>query len=174
MTACGEVLRRVIADRLLASSRWACCLQSLASTLWIVNSIYSIGYMRGNNEKHQTPLLRRALPSAIAATPVGIAFAGNLFTLFLFYEVLTHFYLSAGIAQRRRRQPFAPPASTWGFSSMHVHWTACCPPSSGRTSLAGSVDLYVPGGILEGHVVRTRQVGIAAGTCTSSASARLR
>ena len=27
---------------------------ALASGLWIVNSIYSIGYMRGNKEKHQT------------------------------------------------------------------------------------------------------------------------
>jgi multicomponent Na+:H+ antiporter subunit D len=26
----------------------------IASSLWILNSIYSIGYMRGNNEKHQT------------------------------------------------------------------------------------------------------------------------
>ena len=26
----------------------------IASLLWPVNSIYSIGYMRGNNEKHQT------------------------------------------------------------------------------------------------------------------------
>ena len=27
---------------------------ALASALWIVNSIYSIGYMRGNKEKNQT------------------------------------------------------------------------------------------------------------------------
>ena len=27
---------------------------ALASGLWIVNSIYSIGYMRGNDEKNQT------------------------------------------------------------------------------------------------------------------------
>ena len=27
---------------------------ALASGLWIVNSVYSIGYMRGNKEKHQT------------------------------------------------------------------------------------------------------------------------
>ncbi|MEO1136094.1 MAG: monovalent cation/H+ antiporter subunit D family protein, partial [Pseudomonadota bacterium] len=26
----------------------------IASGLWLVNSIYSIGYMRGGNEKHQT------------------------------------------------------------------------------------------------------------------------
>ena len=59
----------------------------IAATLWIVNSIYSIGYMRGNNEKKQT-IFYACFAIAIAST-MGIAFAGNLFTLFLFYEVLT-------------------------------------------------------------------------------------
>ncbi len=59
----------------------------IASTLWIVNSIYSIGYMRGNNEPRQTPFY---ICFAIAiGSAIGIAFAGNLFTLFLFYEILT-------------------------------------------------------------------------------------
>ncbi len=57
----------------------------IAAALWIVNSIYSIGYMRANGEAHQTPLLRRASRSRSRAT-MGIAFAGNLLTLFLFYE----------------------------------------------------------------------------------------
>jgi multicomponent Na+:H+ antiporter subunit D len=59
----------------------------IASGLWIVNSVYSIGYMRGNDEKHQTRFyvcFALSLASALA-----IAFAGNLLTLFLFYEVLT-------------------------------------------------------------------------------------
>ena len=59
----------------------------IASSLWIVNSIYSIGYMRGNGEANQTRfyvLFALALFGAI-----GIAFAGNLLTLFLFYEILT-------------------------------------------------------------------------------------
>ncbi|MBT8083227.1 MAG: monovalent cation/H+ antiporter subunit D family protein [Gammaproteobacteria bacterium] len=60
---------------------------ALASSLWIVNSIYSIGYMRGNNESHQT---RFYIFFAVAlAAAIGIAFADNLFTLFLFYEILT-------------------------------------------------------------------------------------
>ncbi|MDJ0758511.1 MAG: proton-conducting transporter membrane subunit [Woeseiaceae bacterium] len=60
---------------------------ALASSLWIVNSIYSIGYMRGNNEKHQTRFYIFFAVSLAAA--IGIAFADNLFTLFLFYEILT-------------------------------------------------------------------------------------
>ena len=60
---------------------------TLASSLWIVNSLYSVGYMRGNNERHQT---RFYVMFAISlAATMGVAFAGNLFTLFLCYEVLT-------------------------------------------------------------------------------------
>ncbi len=59
----------------------------IASGLWIVNSVYSIGYMRGNNEPRQTPFYM-CFAVAISST-IGIAFAENLFTLFLFYEVLT-------------------------------------------------------------------------------------
>ena len=60
---------------------------ALASLLWIVNSVYSIGYMRGNQESHQT---RFYICFAVAlSAAMGIAFAGNLLTLFLFYEMLT-------------------------------------------------------------------------------------
>jgi len=59
----------------------------VASGLWIVNSLYSIGYMRGNDEKHQT---RFYICFALAiAAALGIAFAANVFTLFVFYELLT-------------------------------------------------------------------------------------
>lgn len=59
----------------------------IASALWIVNSIYSIGYMRANEEPRQTSFYV-FFALALAAT-LGIAFSGNLFTLFLFYEMLT-------------------------------------------------------------------------------------
>jgi multicomponent Na+:H+ antiporter subunit D len=59
----------------------------IAGSLWVVNSLYSIGYMRGNGEQHQTRFYV-CFALALAAT-MGIAFAGNLFTLFLFYELLT-------------------------------------------------------------------------------------
>jgi multicomponent Na+:H+ antiporter subunit D len=59
----------------------------IASFLWIPNSIYSIGYMRAHHEQNQT---RFYICFAIALCgAVGIAFAGNMFTLFLFYELLT-------------------------------------------------------------------------------------
>ena len=59
----------------------------VASGLWIVNSVYSIGYMRANAEAHQTRFYV-CFALSLAAT-MGIAMAANLFTLFLCYEALT-------------------------------------------------------------------------------------
>jgi len=59
----------------------------VAAGLWILNSVYSIGYMRANEEAHQTRFYV-CFALALAAT-MGIAFSSNLLTLFLFYEILT-------------------------------------------------------------------------------------
>lgn len=59
----------------------------LASGLWIVTHVYAIGYMRGANEANQ-PRFFACFGLAISAV-MGIAFAANLLTLFLFYELLT-------------------------------------------------------------------------------------
>ncbi len=59
----------------------------IASGLWMVNSVYSIGYMRSNQEKNQTRFYV-CFALSIAAV-IAIAFAANLLTLFVFYEVLT-------------------------------------------------------------------------------------
>ena len=59
----------------------------IASFLWIITTVYAIGYMRSHNEKNQT---RFYACFAIAISSVmGITFADNLITLFIFYEVLT-------------------------------------------------------------------------------------
>ena len=60
---------------------------SLASLLWIVTSFYSIGYMRGLDEHGQTRFFA-SFAASLSAT-MGIAFAGNLVTIFLFYELLS-------------------------------------------------------------------------------------
>lgn len=59
----------------------------LASFLWIVNTLYSISYMRSNAEKNQTRFYL-CFMIAIAST-MGLALSANLFTLFIFYEILT-------------------------------------------------------------------------------------
>ncbi len=59
----------------------------VASALWIPTSLYAFGYMRGHHEKNQTRFFVCFAAAIFAA--LGIAFSANLFTLFLFYELLT-------------------------------------------------------------------------------------
>lgn len=59
----------------------------IASGLWIVTSVYAIGYMRGAGEKNQTRFFTCFALSIFGA--MGVAFSANLLTLFIFYEVLT-------------------------------------------------------------------------------------
>lgn len=59
----------------------------VASGLWIFTSLYSIGYMRGLNEHHQTRYFV-SFAVCLSAT-MGIAFSANLLTFLLFYEILT-------------------------------------------------------------------------------------
>ena len=59
----------------------------LASFLWIFTAFYSVGYMRGLDEPNQTRFFAAFAGSLSAA--IGIAFAENLVTIFLFYELLS-------------------------------------------------------------------------------------
>ncbi len=60
---------------------------TVSSLLWVLAAIYSIGYMRHLNEHAQTRFFACFATSIAAA--VGGAFAANLFTLVIFYEVLS-------------------------------------------------------------------------------------
>ncbi|MBU1700224.1 MAG: monovalent cation/H+ antiporter subunit D family protein, partial [Candidatus Eisenbacteria bacterium] len=59
----------------------------VASSLWLLTSFYSIGYMRGSGEKKMTRYFA-SFAVCLSAT-MGIAFAGNILTFLLFYEILT-------------------------------------------------------------------------------------
>ncbi|MDA9246534.1 proton-conducting transporter membrane subunit, partial [Rhodobacteraceae bacterium] len=59
----------------------------VAAGLWIVTHLYAVGYMRGNKEKHRARFF--ACFSIAIGTVLGLAFSKNLFTLFIFYEILT-------------------------------------------------------------------------------------
>jgi len=58
-----------------------------ASVLWIATTFYSIGYMRSLDEHAQTRYF--ACFALALCTTLGVAFAANLFTLFVFYEALS-------------------------------------------------------------------------------------
>lgn len=59
----------------------------VASFLWIVTSLYSIGYMRGLKEHSQSRYY--AFFAIALSSTMGIAFAANLLTLYIFYEILS-------------------------------------------------------------------------------------
>ncbi len=60
---------------------------ALSSGLWLLTTVYSIGYVRSLGEHAQT---RYFFCFAVAVgAAVGVALAANLLTFFLFYEILT-------------------------------------------------------------------------------------
>lgn len=76
----------------LASLSWKLRLDPLgftyaviASTLWVFAGVYSFGYME-HDQKHRQYFTFFLLSAGIT---LGIAFSGNLFTFYLFYELLT-------------------------------------------------------------------------------------
>jgi len=119
----------------------------VASGLWIVTHVYAIGYMRGNNEDHHARFFG-CFSFAIAAV-MGIAFSANMFTLFLFYELLT---LSTYPLVAHKGTPEAiKGARTYlgiligtsiGLQLVAVIWTY---------EIAGTLDFRL-GGILAGHI----------------------
>lgn len=58
-----------------------------SSSLWVMNSFYSIGYMRAHKE-HGLTRYFFCFAVAISAA-LGIAFSADLLTMFIFYEILT-------------------------------------------------------------------------------------
>ncbi len=59
----------------------------VASGLWILTTIYAIGYMRGHHEQHQTRFYGCFAIAIFAA--LAAAYSANLFTLFVAYELMT-------------------------------------------------------------------------------------
>ncbi len=58
----------------------------LSSGLWIVTTVYNIGYMRGKNEHAQTRYY--ACFAITIGAVMGVALSSNIFSLFVFYEIL--------------------------------------------------------------------------------------
>ncbi|MFQ5543906.1 MAG: monovalent cation/H+ antiporter subunit D family protein [Nitrospiria bacterium] len=60
---------------------------TVASALWLITTFYSIGYMRAHKERNQTRYY--TCFAVTLSMTMGVAFSGNLVTLYLFYEMLT-------------------------------------------------------------------------------------
>ena len=120
---------------------------ALASGLWIVNSVYSIGYMRGNKEKKQTRFYV-FFAFSLAAT-IGIAFAANLFTLFLFYEALT--LLTYPLVSHKGDEKTLRSARVYLGILLTTSIGLLLPAIIWTYSVAGTGD-FTAGGILRGHL----------------------
>jgi multicomponent Na+:H+ antiporter subunit D len=59
----------------------------VASSLWTIAVYYSMGYMRGSKEHAQTRF-NTCFALAIFGA-IGVAFSANLFTMYLFYEIVS-------------------------------------------------------------------------------------
>jgi multicomponent Na+:H+ antiporter subunit D len=122
----------------------------IGSGLWIITHIYGVGYMRGNNEQHHARFF--ACFSIAIAAVMGIAFASNMFTLFVFYEILT---LSTYPLVAHKGTPEAVKGARTYLSILigtsiallltGVIWTF---------TIAGTLD-FTKGGILEGKIAPT-------------------
>ncbi len=129
----------------------------IASGLWIVNALYSIGYMRSNREANQTRFYV-CFALALAAT-IGIAFAANLFTLYVFYEMLTlvtyplvthHGTPEARKAGRVYLGLLLGSSIVFLLPALLIIW-----------SIAGTTD-FTPGGVLSGKLGHTELAALLA------------
>jgi multicomponent Na+:H+ antiporter subunit D len=117
----------------------------LASGLWIVTSVYSSGYVRSDQLKNR-PRYFASFAASIGAA-MAVAFAGNLLTFFLFYELLTlstyplvvHKESPKAFAAGRRYLLFALGGGLALLTGIAWTW-----------QLTGTLD-FVPGGFLHGQ-----------------------
>lgn len=119
----------------------------VASGLWIVTSVYAIGYLRGHHETNQTRFFVCFALAIFGA--LGVAFAGNAVTLFVFYELITlstyPLVTHHGDAKAKRAGRVylgILMGTSIGFLLFAVIWT----------HLVAGTTAFMPGGILDGKV----------------------
>ena len=119
----------------------------IASGLWVVTHLYGLGYMRGNNENNHARFFA-AFCFSISAT-LGIAFSANMFSLFVFYEILT--LATYPLVAHKGTEEAKKGARVYlgillgtsiGFQLVAIIWTYV---------VAGTLD-FTQGGILDGKI----------------------
>lgn len=127
----------------------------VAAGLWVVNSIYAIGYMRANGEPHQTRFYV-CFALALAAT-MGIAFAADLLTLFLFYELLT--LVTWPLVAHHGDESARAGGRTYLAYLVGTSVVLLLPAIVATGFLAGSLR-FEPGGVLAGAGLSSAQTGL--------------
>ncbi|NDF11435.1 MAG: monovalent cation/H+ antiporter subunit D family protein [Proteobacteria bacterium] len=117
----------------------------VSSLLWVVTTFYAIGYMRANKEAHLSRFYGFFALSLFAT--MGIALAGNLFTLFIFYELLTLFtyplVVHSGTEEAKRA------GRTYLYILLGTSMAFLLPAVLWTWYVAGSLN-FEPGGVLAG------------------------
>ena len=129
----------------------------IASGLWFVSAVYSIGYMRGNAEQHQTRFYA-CFALAIGAA-IGVALAGNLLTLYLFYEALT--LVTWPLVTHHGDDDARRGGRTYLALLLGSSLLFLLPAMAATWALAGTLD-FRSGGILEGRVAGASAAALAA------------
>ncbi len=121
----------------------------LSSFLWIITSVYNIGYMRSLKYGHETGYYASFAVCLSAA--IGIALSANLLTFFIFYEILTVATYPLVIHNRTQeaidggRKYLVYTLIAGQFLLVAVIWTMIVAPGAG----------FQPGGFLSGAVSAT-------------------
>ncbi len=123
---------------------------AIASSLWIMNTLFAIGYMRGNKEKNQTRFY--AFVAVAIAGAMGIAASGNLITLFVFYEILT---LSTFPLVTHKGDEKAKRGGTiYALILMGTSLGLLLPAIIGVQVLAGTTEFAIGGVLMDGGVLK--------------------
>ncbi len=72
-------------ELILRADAFAMLFTTLSATLWLVTTLYAVGYLEG--APHRSRFF--GFFSLCVTSTMGVAMAGNLFTFFIFYELLT-------------------------------------------------------------------------------------
>jgi len=146
--AAGVVLETTLVELapgvplVLRADALGCVFAALASGLWVLTTVYSIGYVRGLHEHAQTRYFFCFALCLFAA--VGVAFAGNLLTFFLFYEILT---LATYPLVAHKETPAAVQAGRMYLAYTLSAGVALLAATAWLQILVGTVE-FRPGGIL--------------------------
>ena len=119
----------------------------VASGLWIAAGVFSVGYMRGNHEKHQT---RFAAFYAVAVhAAMAIAWSGNLLVLFIFYEILT--FSTFPLVTHKDSKAARDAGRLYMGILVGTSVVLLLPAVIYVWVKTGTLD-FVPGGIIDGHI----------------------
>ncbi len=129
----------------------------IASGLWLVSGVYAIGYMRANGEAHQARFY--ACFALAIGGALGVALAGNLLTLYLFYELLT--FVTYPLVTHHGDDPARKGGRTYLALLLLSSMLFLLPAMAITWWVGGTLD-FTPGGILGGKVSGAAAMGLLA------------